>query len=170
MLDIPFNRSTRKYEVAHGDALVEFPAGLAGKRNAFKMTIYAASRRLYRLVDDLAKKHPALESRAWKAAEIVIEEGVNRQVDGALAIVASQSSEYGDYLIQEVDGLLACDCVDFTGHTAPFVGHSFQRLCKHILSYQIAVRLSKRQCYTCRKLVDAELLDCPDCGNPVEPF
>jgi hypothetical protein len=169
--NLTYNRSKKVYEVARENETVEFPAGIDGKRKAFQLAVYSQNPRLYRFVSELAGKYPLLASRAWKSAEIVLNGGVLRINDnGVLAMVASQSSEFGDHNLTAVDGLIMCDCIDYTGQTAPFIGGNFQRACKHYLAYQLALRLEKRKCYHCQALVDAQAEYCTECGGLVTPF
>lgn len=172
MLDIVnYDRKQRKYVVAHGNETAVFPAGRNGRKEANRFAMQMLSPRLYRLAMQLTERSPVLESRAWKAAEIVLAGGVTRHPNtSVLAMVESQSSEYGDYNITAVGDVLVCDCADFQGATAVFTDANPQPWCKHLLAYQLALRLEKRQCYHCEQLVDAELMTCPNCGQEVTPF
>ena len=137
LANVIYNRSDRCYEVENGGKLLTFPAGANGRREAFQAAVQAQDYLLHSLAAHLCREHPQLSSRIWRACEIVLNDGVTLQGE-ALALVASQSSEYGDYTVQDVDGLMACDCEDFQGATAVYMADSEQPYCKHILAYYFA--------------------------------
>lgn len=130
---LSYNRSGRKWEVVTGEKTVEFPAGDTGKQQAFRLAIFVKDPAVYALASQMAKDNPALESRAWRAAELVIEGKVKMDVFGLLAQVEG-SDAAGAYNITAVEGEIACDCQDWTGFTAPYLS-SGQRVCKHILAF-----------------------------------
>ena len=162
---VTYDRKQKVYRVEDET----FPAGRNGRRDAFRYAVHATSPRLFRFVSEMSQKYPTLESRAWRAAEIVLNDGVCLN-NGQPATVASQSSEYGDYLIHNIAGALACDCLDFQGGTAVYISTHDQPYCKHILAYQLALRLTKRRCYHCQTLVDKDAEMCPHCQQEVTPF
>lgn len=137
LANVNYNRAARCYEVANGDQTLTFPAGTDGRREAFQTAVQLENPTLYRMVAEMASNHPQLASRIWRAAEIVLMDGVTFQ-DG-IGLVASQSSEYGDYTVQFIDGLYACDCQDFQGATAVYMEGNEQPFCKHILAYHFAL-------------------------------
>lgn len=137
LANVIYNRTARRYEVANGDQTLTFPAGVDGRREAFQTAVQVEDPALYRLAADMAADHPQLASRIWRAAEIVLMEGVTFK-DG-IGLVASQSSEYGDYTVQFADGLYTCDCQDFQGATAVYMEGNEQPYCKHILAYHFAL-------------------------------
>lgn len=135
-----YNRSGRQWEVTTGRdeqtnerKLEIFPAGDMGKRQAYRLAIFVKSPSAYALASKTAKDNPALESRAWRAAELVAEGMVKLDVPGVLAQVEG-SDEAGAYNIVIADGQFACDCQDWTGFTAPPLSEG-QRVCKHLLAY-----------------------------------
>lgn len=165
---INYNRSTRVYEVLDQTTgeLETFPAKqrLAAEQYAIAMS----NPRLVRIIrDELLEKRPFLEARAWKAAAIVVNDDV-ALTDGLYVAYVRGSGD--TYAIGHDAGLLTCTCADFTGFGAPVVDTRGQRLCKHILAYQLYQRLQKRRCYHCSKLVDVDATDCPLCGEAVTPF
>lgn len=138
LANVNYNRAARRYEVANGDQTLTFPAGVDGRREAFQTAVQMENPALHGLASQMASDHPQLASRIWRAVEIALTSGVTLQNDGT-GLVASQSSEYGDYTVQMVDGLLACDCEDFQGATAVYMQDGEQPYCKHILAYQFAL-------------------------------
>lgn len=168
---ITYDRSAREYQVLDETTgqMETFPA--KHRREAEIYAVAMSSPRLVRIVrEELLEKRPFLESRAWKAAAIVAGDGVAAAPDDDLyfAYVRGEGDTYA--LRFDGDGLMSCTCPDYTGFGAPVVSSNGQRLCKHLLAYQIHHRLQKRRCYHCGKLVDTELDDCPLCGESVTPF
>lgn len=138
LANVIYNRSDRRYELENEGELLTFPAGVNGRQQAFQTAVQLENGDLYEMATQMANDHPQLASRIWKACEIALNGGVTFSESG-LALVASQSSEYGDYAVQLVDGLYACDCEDFQGATAVYMAGSDQPHCKHILAYQLAL-------------------------------
>ena len=134
LANVNYDRTNRRYEVSNGDQTLTFPAGVDGRREAFQTAVQLEHPALYRLASEMASDHRQLASRIWRACEIVLTHEVIIKDD--LAIVPSQSSEYGDYTVQTIDGLMTCDCQDFKGGTAVYMEGSDQPFCKHILAYQ----------------------------------
>jgi len=170
--NMQYERSEKAYQVIDPDTgtIESFPSGYIGRRNAMRRAVYFQNARLHRIVTDLVHQWPQIESRAWRAAELVLRGSVRQPADrGALANVTS-SNEYGDYLIATRDGTLVCDCIDYLDGNAPYIGPSGQRICKHILATQFARRMEYRHCGTCRRKVDAELMICPFCNGEVTPY
>lgn len=137
LANVTYDRTNRRYEVIDGDETLTFPAGVNGRREAFQTAVQLLNPTLYGLAANMAADHPQLASRIWRAAEIVLMLGVT--IKDGLAIVPSQSSEYGDYTVQTIDGLMTCDCQDFQGATAVYMKDNDQPFCKHILAYQFAL-------------------------------
>ncbi len=137
LANVNYNRAARRYEVATDDNVLTFPAGVDGRRAAFQTAVQMENPALHGLAAQMASDHPQLASRIWRAVEIVLTSGVTLQ-DG-IGLVASQSSEYGDYTVQMVDGLMTCDCEDFQGATAVYMADGEQPYCKHLLAYQFAL-------------------------------
>lgn len=140
---LTYNRSGRKWEVVTGENTVEFPAGETGKRQAYRLAIFVSDPAVYALASQMAKENPALESRAWRAAELLIEGKVRADVPGVLAQVEGGDAA-GAYNICFADGQIACDCHDWTGYTAPMLNDG-QRVCKHLLAYLFAGQLGNGQ-------------------------
>lgn len=137
--NVIFNRSTRQYEVDCAGRIVTFGAGVNGRQSAFREGVKAQNPALYAVASQMAAQDPAIASRVWRACEIVLAGGIGLDAGQALATVASQSSAYGDYVLQLADGLIICDCEDFTGGTAVYTEGNEQPFCKHILAYQLAL-------------------------------
>lgn len=139
-----YNRSTREYDLVNmttGEVVDRVP----GKREAFQRSIQIASQAVYSLALTFAEFAP-LESRAWKAAEIVVRGGV--EVASATLALVDGNSEYGRYNVEMVDGLWECDCADFTENGAVQC-IDWQARCKHIVAVEIEF---ERQ----RMVVDSE--------------
>lgn len=131
--NLVYDRSKRKYLVLPDKGeVVEFPCGRDGKRAAFQLAIAALNQSLYDLARQMAAQYPQAESRVWMAAEIVLDSDVLPGLGDAVARV-NGSSEYGPYTINQVDGILLCDCPDHD-NTAPYIGESGQKGCKHVLA------------------------------------
>ena len=167
---VTYDRSTRVYHVIDQTTgeTETFPA--KHRHEAEQYALAMANPRLVRIVrDELLAKRPFLESRAWKAAAIVESGGVASADDGLyFAYVQGDGDTYA--LGFDDDGLLTCTCPDFTGFGAPVADMRGQRLCKHLLAHQLYHRLQKRRCYHCSKLVSADVMDCPLCGEAVTPY
>lgn len=116
----------------------EFPAGPDDRRNAYLLAIWSQDPALHTLADNLAGYYPELETRAWKAAGIVIDGKLNPAENGHVAASVEGSSEWGANNITAIDGELCCDCPDWTGLTAPVLPTGL-RLCKHFFAHLIAV-------------------------------
>lgn len=170
--NIQYERSEKRYQVIDPDSgtIESFPSGYRGRREAMRRAVYFQNARLHRIVTDLVQQWPQTESRAWRAAELVIRGAVKQPVDNSALASVTSSNEYGDYLIAARDSTLVCDCIDFLDGNAPYIGPSGQRICKHILAAQFARRLEYRNCGSCRRKVDAELMICPFCNGAVTPF
>ena len=169
--NLQFERASQQYRVLDpqtGEAEY-FPKGYSGRREAMRRAVYYQNERLHRIVIELVRRHHKVESRAWRAAELMLNGGVKQAEGKALASVTS-SSAYGDYLITANSGLLVCDCIDYMDGNAPYIGKSGQRLCKHILALQFSRRLQYRSCGTCGRKVDAELMICIFCEGLVTPY
>lgn len=167
-----YQRDERRYQVIDTETgVVEyFPPGYQGRRDALHCAIQFQSPRLHRFVIELIQRYPLLESRAWRAAELVLNGAVKvMDGDGVLASITG-SSEYGDYLVKSRNGYIQCDCIDYADGNAPYIGPTAQRFCKHILAVQFARRLSIRICGSCGRAVDADLFTCVYCGGDVTPY
>ena len=170
--NVEYEKSKKQYQVVDPvSGKVEiFPSGYAGRREAKRRAVYFQNSRLYRLVVELVERWPQIESRAWRAAELVVNGSVKDPKDDlSLAIVAS-SSDYGDYLLAERKGHIVCDCLDYMDGNAPYLGQSGKKVCKHILALQLSNRLSYRHCGSCGRKVNEKLMTCPHCHGAVTPY
>lgn len=170
--NVEYERSEGQYRVSNPITGEEefFPSGYRGRREALHRAVYFQNARLHRLVTQLVKKWPQVESRAWRAAELVIQGAVKEPPNSQALFAVTSSTEYGDYLIASRKGLIICDCMDYMDGNAPYLGERGQRICKHILAAQFARLLQSCQCGSCGQTVDAELMVCPFCSGPVDPF
>ena len=142
LANVTYDRSDRVYAVAHpetGEVVETFPAGTHGRRQAFRAAVQLVDPEIYQRAGLIIAKHPHLEARVWKAAELVVHGRVwESDSDLYVAAVESQSSEHGNYILtSDRRGLLSCDCLDFTDFTAPFTEGSLQAFCKHILAWKL---------------------------------
>jgi hypothetical protein len=170
--NVQYDRVSKAYQVLDPEtgAIESFPSGYRGRRDANRKAIHFQNARLHRIVTDLVRKWPQGESRAWRAAELVIREAVHDPADNQALATVTGHSEYGDYLVADRKGLIVCDCIDYMDGNAPYFGSNGQRLCKHILAVQFRRRLEQRSCGSCGQKVDAELMECPFCAGPVTPY
>lgn len=137
-----YNRSSRVWQVAGDGRVAEFPAGPEGKRAATQMAIWVLNPQLHALAQSLASRHPQLESRAWKAAAYIADGRIAMQPgNGPILALVQGSSPYGPYTIQRHDDETTCDCLDYTGFTAPMLATG-ARLCAHIIATQMMLRLA----------------------------
>jgi hypothetical protein len=173
-----YNRSNRVYEVTDPATgkVAEFPAGSAGRQSAFKAGVYAQSPRLYRLATAMIRVSPVLESRIWRACELVISGAVRLvsdpgpecgQAGSAVALVGS-SNEFGDYVVRRAGGQWVCDCEDYTGGMAPF--DETGPRCKHTIATAFAAELNIRRCWHCGEANDRDAMICASCKLAVTPF
>lgn len=140
--NLAYNRSARQYEVHTPDGVETFPAGKDGRRSAHRYALATIAPDVVTIAVQIIHRFPVLETRAWRACEIVADGGVTFQpAPNVLAAVASQSDDYGgDYtLVRGADGLIYCNCADQA--IAPIIAQSGQQYCKHVLAYQIASRV-----------------------------
>jgi hypothetical protein len=140
LANVAYNRSNRSYAVTHpqtGD-VAHFPSGAHGRRQAFQTAVEMTDPELYQQAGRIIARHPHLESRVWRAVELVIADHVQAgQADLYVATVGSQS-EYGNYtLTYDSHGRMTCDCQDYTDFTAPVIEGSLQPHCKHILAWKL---------------------------------
>lgn len=135
MLDqINYDRSGRCYKWVDPDSgeVFQFPAGQAGKRQAFQFVLGMLEPTLLTAVENLLHEHPYLERVAWKAAELVATGKVEvfaTPQNGLLAMVES-SDEFGRYAIQSQNGAITCQCYAFQEMTAPMTPTG-AIMCKH---------------------------------------
>ena len=141
LANVTYDRSDRVYAVTHpttGEVEL-FPAGTHGRRQAFRTAVQMVDPDLYQRAGLIIARHPHLESRVWKAVELVIHGRVwESGNDLYIASVESESSEHGNYIIKHDDhGRMTCDCIDFVDFGAPLVEGSLQAYCKHILAWKL---------------------------------
>lgn len=176
--NVNFNRRLRVWEVTNEGtgAVAEFPAGPDGKQRAFRAGVYAASPRLYRLAVAAVAASPLLESRVWRACELVIAGAVRLvvnptaecgQAGEAVGLVGS-SNAYGDYIVRRMGGQWVCDCEDYTSGLAPF--DQTGPRCKHTLAVEFAAELTIRRCWHCGGANHLDVTLCAHCKQAVEPF
>lgn len=143
---INYDRSERLYHVydpSSGELISSFPSGRDGKRAAFRLSVDLQSPKLHELACEWEAQYPELQSRIWKAVEIVLGKGVLPAFSMQhLAVVTSQSSMFGDYNIAMRDQMLQCDCEDFLSFAAPMIGDNAQPMCKHLIAYVLFTRLN----------------------------
>lgn len=138
--NVEYDRSDRRYWVtnpATGE-LVEFPAGSDGRRQAFQTAAHFLNADVVEAAGRIIAKQPHLESRVWRAVELVImgRVKIGKHPTAVVALVGSQS-EYGNYTIQQTPHGLTCDCLDYVDFQAPHAIGSDQRFCKHILAWKL---------------------------------
>ena len=172
LTNMEYQRQKRMYQVVDPDSgeIEQYPSGTKGRQQALRRAVYFQNARLHNLVTQLIERYPLLESRAWRASTLVLNDAVNDVRDGAVLATVTGNSEYGPYLIQSRQGLLTCECLDYVDGGAPYLGSNGQRVCKHILAMQFIQRLQFRICGSCSQKVDEQLMTCPMCNGPVTPF
>jgi hypothetical protein len=139
---ITYNRSARNYNIIHpetGKIVESFPAG--HKHEAFLYTVSLFEPELFQAAQQVIDRHPQLERRTWKAVTKIIDGAVEiipAPTDGVYATVAS-SDGMGRYNITNIDGYWACDCIDFTGFSAPMTDTG-SRFCTHRIAYHLYLK------------------------------
>jgi hypothetical protein len=132
---ITYNRSERRYEFLDTDSGEMLTAPSGHKHELFKAAVGLLDPDLYDAAHRVIEKHPQLERITWKAVEIVTAGGVEilaEPKEGAEAMVASQSDQYGRYAVTNDNGYYMCQCEHFATN-AP-ITQSGSRYCKHIVS------------------------------------
>lgn len=170
LANVLFDRSKKVYRVygPDGDEVGDpFPSGVDGKRRAFQTAVALESPRLYHMAREAAETAPAVESRYWRACEIVLGDGVKLVLDGDILAAVQSTNEYGDYLIRSQAGELICECEDF-GNGAPYDEQG--KVCKHVAATRFFMALQSRSCFHCGTPNPAENMNCVSCGKAVEPF
>ena len=141
-----YDRSQRVYnvyDVHTGELADTFPSGRDGKRAAFRLSVQLQNPKLHNIAIEWQTMYPELQSRIWRAVEIVLADGVLPSFSMQhLAVINSQNSAYGEYNIAMRDEMLQCDCEDFISFSAPMIGDKSQPLCKHLLAYIIFTQLN----------------------------
>lgn len=144
---VSYDRSERVYNVfdPHSGELADtFPRGINGKRAAFQLAVKLRKPQLHQLATDWIAQSPELESRIWKACQIVLDNHVLPAFSMQhLAVVKSQSSVFGDYNIAMRDQMLQCECPDFESFAAPMVGENMQPMCKHLIAYVMHAKIQQ---------------------------
>lgn len=137
---VTYDHKKKEYLVTAGQDIVAFPNGPTGKLLATRLAVFASSPAVYELASKLSKKYPALERRAWLAAELVIDGKLTFSPANDVLAQVDGGDPAGAYNVIALDGELACDCPDFAGGFAPFT-MSGRRLCKHLIAYTFARKL-----------------------------
>ena len=182
LTNVSYNRSDRVYVVENlrSDQVVEFPAGRDGRQKAFQMGVYFHSARLYNLARDVIGRMPLLESRVWRACELVLS-GAVRLVDNpqpecgqtgrAVGLVGS-SNEFGDYVVRRAGrnggGQWVCECEDFLQGMAPYDATGPR--CKHSIAVEFAAELAVVRCWHCGGANGPDVMVCGHCNRVVTPF
>ena len=143
---VVYDRSQRAYNVycpKTGELVDTFPSGREGKRAAFQMSVQLQNPQLHTLATQWCEMYPELQARVWRAAEIVLDDGVLPAFSMQhLAVISSQNSAHGEYNVAMRDQMLQCDCEDFVSFSAPMIGENSQLLCKHLLAYVLFTQLN----------------------------
>ena len=143
LTNVKYSQSERSYKVTDPKTgeIAEFPCGTDGRRKAFRLGVWLHEPALHDMADKISNEYPMLEARAWQAVTMIVEGKVKPLTGQGLIAKVEGSSEYGDYNIIVYGDELACDCIDFTGMTAPYLANG-QRYCKHILAVLFARELT----------------------------
>lgn len=138
MENVTYDRKERQYLVydGNGEVVRAFPCGKEGRRAAHRFAVVALNPELAVLAQKVAATYPELEGRAWRAAQIVLDAGVQPNGVETLVVVASGSGDES-YTVSLQEDTLFCDCLDY-----PPMIRSGQRLCKHCLAYLFMQRLN----------------------------
>lgn len=136
-LNLHYNPSARVYNWTNplSGEIMSFPAKAKGE--ATKFIISLLHPKLYQAVTRLIDKQPQLERVAWKAVDIVINDGVELRGDGRLLAMVASSDGLGRYAVEVDSGFYSCQCEHWTSFAAP-VTESGNRYCKHILAMYLA--------------------------------
>jgi hypothetical protein len=172
LVNVEYERSERQYRVMDPNTgeVETFPNGYKGRREAMRRAVYFQNPRLHRIVIELTQRWPQLESRAWRAAELVLRGSVTEAAGSEVLATVTSSNEYGEYLLADRNQIIVCDCLDYLDGNAPYIGPAGQRMCKHILALQFNRRLRYRRCGSCSRKVEAEAMTCPNCQGAVTPY
>lgn len=171
--NVNYNRSDRVYQVTNQDTgeIAEFPAGRDGRQAAFKMAVAIENIRLYRMALARIEAAPLLETRVWRACELVLINGVTlldpAEMPPAFATVAS-SNEFGDYIVSRMYDQWTCECEDWRSGMCP--ADETGPRCKHTLAAEFMAELLKLRCYHCNYPNDLDAEICVECGELVTPF
>ena len=135
-----YDRSEKSWTVTDREGQVHrFGSGGRAKQEAHRAAVAILRPTLHRMVTNTIERHPDLASRAWKAAQIVLDGDIEIVHDGIhVATVQSQSS-IAEYRVNAVSGLLHCTCPD-VGYTLP-AGHT---MCKHSMAYVYARKITEQ--------------------------
>lgn len=141
IVQIEYNRQAKQYEWVDPNSGEILTAPPKCKGDLFRAAVGLLDPTLYEAVITLSEKHPQLERCAWKAAEIVVSNGVEILGDDNLAVLArvSSSDGYGRYAVEQD---YTCNCEHWQSMAAP-VTSTGRRFCKHGLS--VALYLKTRE-------------------------
>lgn len=172
--NMTYDRSERQYRVTLPETgeVVQFPAGRDGRQAAFKMSVAAHSLKLYRLATARINEAPLLESRVWRACELVLNGDVTfvepDEMPPAVATVTS-NNEYGAYIVSQVGNQWLCECEDWTSGMCP--ADATGPRCKHTLAVEFAAEMRVQlRCYHCEAANDLDADVCVNCGEDPTPF
>ena len=135
-----YDRQEKAYLVTDDTGTIhQFPSGRRGKTESERFAIRLLSPSLAGLVDKITENLPAVESRAWKAARVVLSGGV--KMDTAPNVLATIEGEGDDYNITAHDGVYICDCDGCRQGYAP-LSRAGQPLCSHIIAFIFELKLN----------------------------
>ena len=132
LIDITYDRKQKEYQWTDPNSGEILTAPSKCKGDLFRAAVGLLDPALYDAVEAVASKHPQLERVAWKAAEIVVSNGVEILGDDNLAVLAQVASSdgLGRYAVEHD---YSCNCEHYTSLAAPMTS-SGRRYCKHGLA------------------------------------
>lgn len=138
LIEITYDRKQKEYQWVDPNSGEILTAPPKCKGDLFRAAVGLLDPSLYEAVITLSEKHPQLERIAWKAAEIVVSNGVEILGDENLAVLArvASSDGMGRYAVEYSN---SCNCEHFVSQAAPMTsaGHCY---CKHILAAHLYLR------------------------------
>jgi hypothetical protein len=142
LTNMTYSRSDRCYRVTSRESgeVAEFPAGRDGRQAAFKLAVAVENACLYRLAQAAIREAPLVESRVWRACELVLADSVALVQDGEIVATVASNNEFGDYIVRRVSGQWHCECEDYASGFAPFDASGPR--CKHTLAAELAAELA----------------------------
>ena len=133
------------WQVSNGDGTAQhFNKHNGGKRAAVRRALVLNQPVAHRLWCQMANTWRQLESRGWKALEIIDNDGITPAAandPGAVAYVAANDQLISEYRITADEEGFWCECKDFQDGNAPMLA-SGQTYCKHILAAIMQQRIS----------------------------
>jgi hypothetical protein len=140
--EIAYDRRERGYQLIDRNG-VEL-GRYRGRREAVEAQLALEAPGALDLAKRATTRHPALASRALRAAQLVAAGKVH--LDTACHQVESQTGA-GEYCVEWVGGIWRCSCPDWQGSItgepfrAPWVGTGPK--CKHVLAVLMAIKLEE---------------------------